>query len=106
MFSPHRLAPELPESQQTPERDFPFYFHSPAIPIAPPNWSLRVGGLVQRPIILNLDQLRALPATQMRVRHYCVNRWSAVASWRGVPEYHSQSRATRPSCKICRVPLV
>jgi DMSO/TMAO reductase YedYZ molybdopterin-dependent catalytic subunit len=84
LFSPHRLALELPESEQTPERDFPCYFHSPTIPIAPANWRLRVGGLVQHPMVLTLEQLRAMPATSMRVRHYCVDGWSAVASWRGV----------------------
>ena len=36
------------------------------------------------PAYLRLEQLLGMPATEMRVRHYCVDGWSAVASWRGV----------------------
>jgi DMSO/TMAO reductase YedYZ molybdopterin-dependent catalytic subunit len=84
MFSPTRLAPELPESDETDEEDFPKYFISSATPIAPADWTLKVGGLIQSPMTLTLEQLEALPATAMRVRHHCVEGWSAVAAWRGV----------------------
>jgi DMSO/TMAO reductase YedYZ molybdopterin-dependent catalytic subunit len=84
LFSPRRLAPELPESATTPEEDFPQYFISPAMPAATPNWNLTVGGLVRQPLTLTLEQLQRLPATEMRVQHHCVEGWSAVASWRGV----------------------
>jgi len=84
MFSPDRLAPELPESEQTPDKDFPVYFHSTSMPVAPTNWTLKVGGLIEHPLILTLDKLLVMPATEMRVRHYCIDGWSAVASWRGV----------------------
>jgi DMSO/TMAO reductase YedYZ molybdopterin-dependent catalytic subunit len=84
LFPPARLAPELPISEQTPNQEFPSYFKSPALPIAPTNWTLKVGGLVERPVILTLNDLVSMPATEMRVRHYCVDGWTAVASWRGV----------------------
>ncbi|HTY56403.1 MAG TPA: molybdopterin-dependent oxidoreductase [Candidatus Binataceae bacterium] len=84
IFSRQRLAPELPRSEETPEQDFPAYFKSASIPIAPANWILRVGGLVQRPMVFTLDQLMRMPVTDMRVRHYCVDGWTAAASWRGV----------------------
>jgi DMSO/TMAO reductase YedYZ molybdopterin-dependent catalytic subunit len=84
IFSPHRLAPELPRSAQTPESAFPRYFISDEMPLAPPNWSLKVGGLVVRPTILTLAQLQQMPRTDMRVQHHCVEGWSAVASWHGV----------------------
>jgi DMSO/TMAO reductase YedYZ molybdopterin-dependent catalytic subunit len=84
LFSPNRLAPELSESDQTPDKDFPVYFHSSSTPVAPANWILKVGGLIQHPLILKLDQLLDMPAAEMRVRHYCIDGWSAVASWRGV----------------------
>lgn len=84
MFSADRLAPELPISEQTPEEEFPVYFHSSSIPAAPRDWALRIGGLIQRPLVLTLDELLALPSTEMRVWHYCVDGWTAVASWRGV----------------------
>lgn len=53
-------------------------------PDAPAGWKLRVHGLVAKPLELSLADLRRLPATQFRVRHHCVEGWSAVASWHGV----------------------
>jgi DMSO/TMAO reductase YedYZ molybdopterin-dependent catalytic subunit len=84
VFSPNRLAPELPASAQTPADDFPVYFISDDAPMPPPNWTLKVGGLVAQPMVLTLAQLRRMPRTDMRVRHHCVEGWSAVASWHGV----------------------
>ncbi len=84
VFSPSRLAPELPASATTPENAFPAYFISDTMPTVPADWTLSVGGLVERPLVLTLDQLRKLPRTDVRVRHHCVEGWSAVASWHGV----------------------
>ena len=84
IFSPTRLAPELPPSATTPEDAFPAYFISDSMPLAPPNWALKVGGLVKRPMVLTLAQLQTMPRTAMRVQHHCVEGWSAVASWHGV----------------------
>ncbi len=84
VFSPSRVAPELPASAATPEQAFPSYFISDSMPFAPPNWSLKVGGLVARPRVLSLEQIMRLPRTEMRVQHHCVEGWSAVASWQGV----------------------
>ena len=84
VFSPNRLAPELPASDTTPESAFPSYIISDAIPAVPANWTLSVGGMVERELVLTLDQLQKLPRTDLRVRHHCVEGWSAVAAWHGV----------------------
>lgn len=84
IFSPSRLAPELPASETTPKNQFPSYFISETMPTVPDNWTLAVGGLVERPLVLTLDQLRKLARIEVRTRHYCVEGWSAVASWQGV----------------------
>jgi DMSO/TMAO reductase YedYZ molybdopterin-dependent catalytic subunit len=84
IYSPTRLAPELPESATTPEEDFPKYFILPVTPRTPPDWHLKIGGMVRNPLAFTLDQLKRMPATNMRVQHHCVEGWSAVASWRGV----------------------
>ena len=84
LFSPRRLAPEPPASELTPEQAFPSYFVSDEMPTPPPGWSLKVGGLVSKPMTLGLDQLMSLPRTDMRIRHHCVEGWSAVAGWSGV----------------------
>ena len=84
MFSPGRLAPEEAVTETTPESAFPAYFIADTMPTAPANWTLSVGGLVERELVLTLDQLRKMPRTDLRVRHHCVEGWSAVASWHGV----------------------
>ena len=84
MFGPDRLAPELPPGAETPASAFPGYFISPEIPVAPAGWALKVGGMVVRPATLSLEQLQQMPRADLRVRHHCVEGWSAVASWHGV----------------------
>ncbi len=48
-------------------------------------WRLEVDGLVQRPSRLSLEELRRLPARTQITRHDCVEGWSAIAKWKGVP---------------------
>jgi len=50
-----------------------------------PVWKLEVGGLVKQPANFSLDDLKAMrPRTQI-TRHDCVEGWSAIAKWKGVP---------------------
>ena len=84
LFDPSRLAPELPEADETDPDDFPAYKISPDFPAAPAGWALAVKGLVARPLTLSLEDLRRMPRTATRVRHHCVEGWSAVAAWEGV----------------------
>jgi DMSO/TMAO reductase YedYZ molybdopterin-dependent catalytic subunit len=84
LFDPRRLAPELPASAQTPPGAFPAYLLGEEYPIAPQGWALQVGGLVERPLVLSAADLQRLPRTRLRVRHHCVEGWSAVAAWDGV----------------------
>lgn len=85
LFSPRRLAPEYDVSERT-ER-LPIYFISRTTPMLkdPSAWRLQVGGLVSRPQLLSLDDLRAMPRTTYTVKHHCVEGWSAIATWHGVP---------------------
>jgi DMSO/TMAO reductase YedYZ molybdopterin-dependent catalytic subunit len=84
LFSPSRIAPAPRPEATTPGDAFPTYFISPEVPLAPPGWRLRVEGLVERPLDLSLDDLRRMARTDVRVRHHCVEGWSAVATWHGV----------------------
>ncbi|HEX8909930.1 MAG TPA: molybdopterin-dependent oxidoreductase [Anaeromyxobacteraceae bacterium] len=84
LFDPRRLAPELPEGDESDPEDFPAYRIGSIYPAAPAGWALAVKGLVARPLTLTLDDLRRLPRTRSRVRHHCVEGWSAVAAWDGV----------------------
>ncbi len=49
------------------------------------NWRLKVGGLVARPLALSLQQIKALPTRTQITRHDCVEGWSAIGQWSGVP---------------------
>jgi DMSO/TMAO reductase YedYZ molybdopterin-dependent catalytic subunit len=49
------------------------------------NWRLSVDGLVRRPVSLSLSQLRAMPMRTQITRHDCVEGWSAIGKWHGVP---------------------
>ncbi|OBG31523.1 oxidoreductase [Mycolicibacter heraklionensis] len=50
------------------------------------DWRLRVGGLVEQPMTLDLAEVRALaePQTQ-RVLHNCVQGWTSIGEWTGLP---------------------
>jgi DMSO/TMAO reductase YedYZ molybdopterin-dependent catalytic subunit len=49
------------------------------------DWRLAVTGLVARPLALSLRQLHSLPHREQITRHDCVEGWSAIGKWRGVP---------------------
>ena len=85
LFS-NRPARTFTEAQRTPNRHFPAYYISRGgMPILeePARWVLQVGGLVRRPAVLNLDQVKALPRLSYTVKHHCVEGWTAIASWSG-----------------------
>ena len=49
------------------------------------DWRLVVDGLVERPASYSLAELRQLPARSQTTRHDCVEGWSAIGRWSGVP---------------------
>ncbi|HEY8973676.1 MAG TPA: molybdopterin-binding protein [Burkholderiaceae bacterium] len=49
------------------------------------DWRLQVDGLVQRPLSLSLAELKAMKARSQITRHDCVEGWSAIGKWQGVP---------------------
>jgi thiosulfate reductase cytochrome b subunit len=50
------------------------------------DWRLHIGGLVENPLTLSLADLHALRDKQeQRVMHNCVQGWSSIAEWGGIP---------------------
>ncbi len=49
------------------------------------DYRLRVTGLVEKPLSLNREALQAMPARTQITRHDCVEGWSCIAKWTGVP---------------------
>lgn len=68
--------------------EFPSYFISDAVPVWDATWrgiwKLEIGGMVERPLSLTLDDLQRLPRHTQRVDHFCVEGWTAVAEFTGV----------------------
>jgi len=85
LFSPTRLAHTYPASERS--ASLPSYYISDRTPLLqdPAAWRLTVDGLVAKPVSLSLDDLMRLPRTSYTVKHHCVEGWSAIASWAGVP---------------------
>jgi DMSO/TMAO reductase YedYZ molybdopterin-dependent catalytic subunit len=57
------------------------------------DWRLKVDGLVQHELSLSLEELRRLPCRTQITRHDCVEGWSCIGKWSGVPLSHLLSRA-------------
>jgi DMSO/TMAO reductase YedYZ molybdopterin-dependent catalytic subunit len=49
------------------------------------DWRLAVDGLVANPMSLSLAQIRGLPRRTQITRHDCVEGWSAIGQWTGLP---------------------
>jgi DMSO/TMAO reductase YedYZ molybdopterin-dependent catalytic subunit len=91
LLSPDDLAPEYSEADLSPE----FRANGSTNPDSPEyqalarngfaDWRLAVGGLVERPGSYSLADLRALPARTQITRHDCVEGWSCIGKWKGVP---------------------
>ena len=49
------------------------------------DWTLKIEGLVETPMQFTLAQLHAMPSRTQITRHDCVEGWSAIGKWTGVP---------------------
>ena len=81
-----RLAPTYPDSMIT--RPFPFnaFYAEDQVPrVDADSFRLEVSGLVADRHAWTLAELRALPQTDQVTRHICVEGWSAIGKWGGVP---------------------
>ena len=93
LFDPNRLAPTYPESMIT--RPFPFnaFYEIERVPsVDASGFRLLVGGRVRQPGSWTLEQLASLPQQEQITRHICVEGWSAIGRWGGVPFTHFLNR--------------
>jgi DMSO/TMAO reductase YedYZ molybdopterin-dependent catalytic subunit len=94
LLTGNRLAAEFPQSMISPV----FRPNGSTNPKTPEylaiktdsfrGYRLQVRGLVERPLEFSLDALRALPARTQVTRHDCVEGWSVIGQWTGVPLAH------------------
>jgi len=86
LFDPNRLAPTYPESMIT--RPFPFnayYGEDEVRRVDADSYRLEVTGMVGDKRSWMLAELRTLPQADQVTRHICVEGWSAIGKWGGVP---------------------
>ncbi|MEO8244270.1 MAG: molybdopterin-binding protein [bacterium] len=85
------LAPEFTEADLSPD----FRTNGNTMPASPAfqahaasgfvNWKLQVDGLVASPQTFTLAEIKAMPARTQITRHDCVEGWSAIGKWTGLP---------------------
>ena len=85
LYSPTRVARTYPSGVRS--AMMPSYFISTMTPVLrdPSTWRLRVDGLVAQPLELSLEALMGMPRVSYTVKHHCVEGWTAIAGWHGVP---------------------
>jgi DMSO/TMAO reductase YedYZ molybdopterin-dependent catalytic subunit len=86
LFNPNRVAKAYPVSAIT--RPFRFNAYYPewqVRTVEASRWRLEVSGLVDDKRTWSLAELRALPQEEQITRHVCVEGWSQVGQWSGVP---------------------
>lgn len=87
----HKLAREFSAADISPvfkangttQPDTPDYVRASANGFA--DWQLVIDGLVDRPQSFSLAALKRLPQRTQITRHDCVEGWSAIGQWTGVP---------------------
>jgi DMSO/TMAO reductase YedYZ molybdopterin-dependent catalytic subunit len=86
LFRPHKLAPTFPESMAAKEFRYNAQYGVDRAPIInPATWRLELSGLVADKRPWTLEQLQALSQTSYVARHVCVEGWSLIGKWGGVP---------------------
>jgi DMSO/TMAO reductase YedYZ molybdopterin-dependent catalytic subunit len=86
LFDPNKLAPTYAAKDIT--TPFPFNAFYPvddAPDVDPDDYALEVSGLVQDKDSWTLQKLRTLPQESQITRHICIEGWSAIGQWSGVP---------------------
>ena len=76
----HRVPPG-----QTLTNNFPVLSYGPTPRFKPDQWDFRVVGLIEKPLLFNYQQFRALPRTRQVSDFHCVTTWSRLDNaWEGV----------------------
>lgn len=86
LFDPNKLAPTYSEAEVTSPFPFNAYYEEPLAPVLDgESYRLQLSGLVADKAPWSLEALRALPQATQITRLVCVEGWSAIGKWSGVP---------------------
>jgi DMSO/TMAO reductase YedYZ molybdopterin-dependent catalytic subunit len=93
LFDPETLAPSFAREEIT--RPFPFnayYSREEAPEIEAKDWALETTGKVQEARSWTLADFQAMPQETQITKHICIEGWSAIGQWTGVPLRHFLER--------------
>src|ERR1700692_1119417 len=85
LFRTGHLATTFDDAEVAPIEKFPingYDVDDPGVDLE--NWTLTVGGAVQKPGEYKLSQVQALPRVRQNTRHVCVEGWDVIGSFGGV----------------------
>jgi len=86
LFNPEKLAPTYSEAEVTTPFPFNAYYEEALAPVIDgASYRLSLAGLIEDKRPWSLDALGGLPRVTQITRLVCVEGWSAVGRWSGVP---------------------
>jgi len=86
LFRADVRAPLFPDSALTQPFRFNAFYTEASVPeIDVARWQLQVGGRVHERAPWSLQAIKALPAITESTRLVCIEGWSAIGQWTGVP---------------------
>lgn len=86
LFDADKLAPTYPESEVTTPFPFNAFYEEALAPVIDgASYRLSLSGLIEDKRGWTLAELRNLPQVAQITRHVCVEGWSAIGKWGGVP---------------------
>ena len=84
IIAPGELGNRVPPGQ-TLTTNFPVLSFGATPRFNPEKWDFRVVGVVEKPLLFNYQQFRALPQTKLVADFHCVTTWSRLDNiWEGV----------------------
>jgi DMSO/TMAO reductase YedYZ molybdopterin-dependent catalytic subunit len=86
LFSSNRLAPTYTQADVVDPFRFNAYYGVEEVrTVDEATYKLELSGMIAKKDSWTLDQLRALPQESAITRHICVEGWSMIGKWGGVP---------------------
>ena len=86
LFDPNKLAPTYPTSMVLKPPKFNAYYDVMDVkPVDGAKWRLELSGLIADKRPWTVPDLQALPQRTMVIKHICVEGWSYIGGWTGVP---------------------
>ena len=86
LFDPNKLAPTYPASMILKPAQFNAYYDIVDVkPVDGSKWRLELYGLVAEKRPWTVQEIEALPQRSIVIMHICVQGWSYIGGWTGVP---------------------